>query len=90
MRRVLAVLLLTTLVALAVLAAPAAAQQRRALCSRTANLRDSPNGFVIGRLTRPQRLVVMRRSANRRWTHVRVRSGIAGWIPSTSVCRRRG
>ena len=84
-----AVLLMTTLVTLAVLAAPALAQQqRRSLCSRTANLRDSPNGFVIGRLTRPQRLTVMRRSANRRWTHVRVQSGIAGWIPSSSVCRR--
>jgi hypothetical protein len=87
-----AVLLMTTLVALAVLADTAAAQQqqRRSLCSRTANLRDSPNGFVIGRLTRPQRLLVLRRSANRRWSHVRVQSGIAGWIPSSSVCRRRG
>ena len=87
MRRLVTVLLMTTLVTLAVLAAPAAAQQRRSLCARTANLRDSPDGFVIGRLTRPQRLVVLRRSANRRWTHVRVRSGIAGWIPSSSVCR---
>jgi hypothetical protein len=83
-------LLLMSAVALTLVAdaAVADAAQRRSLCSRTANLRDSPDGFVIGRLSRPQRLLVLRRSANRRWAHVRVQSGLRGWIPSSSVCRR--
>jgi hypothetical protein len=88
-RRLLALLLMSAVaVTLAIDAAAADAAQRRSLCARTANLRDSPDGFVIGRLRRPQRLVVLRRSANRRWTHVRVQSGLNGWLPSTSVCRR--
>jgi hypothetical protein len=88
-RSLLAVLLMST-VALTLAIGPTAAdaQTRRSLCSRTATLRDSPDGFVIGRLRRPQRLVVLRRSANRRWTHVRVQSGLQGWLPSSSVCRR--
>ena len=82
-------LLMTALLSTAVLGpAPAAAAARHALCSAQANLRDSPDGFVIGRLRRPQRLTVLRRSANRRWTHVRVQSGLSGWLPSGSVCRR--
>ena len=72
----------------AVPAAPSQAAERRSLCARTANLRDTPNGFVIGRLRRPQRLVLLRRSANRRWAHVRVQSGLIGWIPARSVCAR--
>jgi hypothetical protein len=72
----------------AVPAAPSDAAERRSLCASRANLRDTPNGFVIGRLRRPQRLVLLRRSANRRWAHVRVQSGLIGWIPASSVCRR--
>jgi hypothetical protein len=80
-----AVLLLVVVVALAV-ASPAAASTRR-LCARSAALRDSPGGFVIGRLYRPQRLRYMRRSANRRWALVRTRSSVAGWMPYRSLCR---
>ena len=89
-RRPLLAVLLMSCLALSRAIGPAAAdaQTRRSLCSATATLRDSPDGFVIGRLRRPQRLVVLRRSANRRWTHVRVQSGLQGWLPSSSVCRR--
>ena len=73
-----AALLLVVLVTLA-LASPATASTRR-LCARSAALRDSPEGFVIGRLHRPQRLRYIRRSANRRWA-------LAGWIPYRSLCR---
>ena len=69
-----------------VLAAPAAASTRR-LCARSASLRDSPEGFVIGRLYRPQRLRYIRRSANRRWALVRTPAAVAGWIPYRSLCR---
>jgi len=68
------------------LAAPAAASTRR-LCARSASLRDSPEGFVIGRLYRPQRLRYIRRSANRRWALVRTPAAVAGWIPYRSLCR---
>jgi hypothetical protein len=77
------------LTTLAVGAAPAGAAERRSLCAKRANLRDSPDGFVIGRLRRPQRLTVLRRSANRRWANVRVQSGLVGWLPAGSVCRGR-
>ena len=85
MRRPLVAVLLMVLVTLT-LAVPAAASTRR-LCARSAALRDSPEGFVIGRLYRPQRLRYVRRSANRRWALVRTRAGVAGWIPYRSLCR---
>ncbi len=78
-----------TLTTLALEPATADAAVRRSLCAKTANLRDSPEGFIIGRLRRPQRLVVIRRSANRRWSQVRTRTGLVGWLPSGSVCRGR-
>ena len=87
-RRLLLAMSLAALILAAVPAAPSGAAERRSLCASAANLRDTPNGFVIGRLRRPQRLVLLRRSANRRWAHVRVQSGLIGWIPARSVCRR--
>ena len=80
-----AVLLIMILLTLS-LAAPAAASTRR-LCARSAALRDSPEGFVIARLYRPQRLRYVRRSANRRWALVRTPAAVAGWIPYRSLCR---
>ena len=86
MRRSPAAVLLIVVLATLTLAAPAAASTRR-LCVRSAALRDSPEGFVIGRLYRPQRLRYVRRSANRRWALVRTRGGVAGWLPYRSLCR---
>ena len=86
MRRSPVAVLLIVVLATLTLAAPAAASTRR-LCARSAALRDSPEGFVIGRLYRPQRLRYVRRSANRRWALVRTRAGVAGWLPYRSVCR---
>jgi hypothetical protein len=57
------------------------------LCARSAVLRDSPEGFVIARLQRPQRLRYLRRSANHRWALVRTRTGLVGWIRHRSLCR---
>lgn len=86
-RLLLVVCVMTALLLTCTAAAPAAAAERRSLCAERATLRDSPDGFVIGRLRRPQRLTVLRRSANRRWSHVRVQSGLSGWLPSGSICR---
>jgi hypothetical protein len=78
-----------TLTTMALQPPTADAAVRRSLCAKSANLRDSPEGFIIGRLRRPQRLVVIRRSANRRWSQVRTRTGLVGWLPAGSVCRGR-
>jgi hypothetical protein len=84
MRALVVVLVLLLLMA----SAPTAdAASTRRLCARAVVLRDSPEGFVIGRLYRPQRLRYVRRSANRRWALVRTRTGLAGWIPYRSLCR---
>ena len=90
-RLVLIALLLSAVVltSLALRPAAAGAAERRSLCAKRANLRDSPGGFVIGRLRRPQRLVLLQRSANRRWAEVRVPSGLVGWVPAGSLCRGR-
>ena len=85
MRALALVLLLLLLMASA---APAHASSSRRLCAASAILRDSPEGFVIGRLYRPQRLRSIRRSANRRWALVRTRAGLVGWIPYRSLCAR--
>jgi hypothetical protein len=83
--RIVALVLLLSLLMVSVPAAHAASTRR--LCARSALLRDSPEGFVIGRLHRPQRLRYVRRSANRRWALVRTRTGLAGWLPYRSLCR---
>ena len=84
MRALVLVLLLLLLMASA---PPAHAASTRRLCASSAILRDSPEGFVIGRLYRPQRLRYIRRSANRRWALVRTPTGLAGWIRYRSLCR---
>jgi hypothetical protein len=81
------VAVLALMLLLVMASAPAAqASSTRRLCARSAILRDSPEGFVIGRLYRPQRLRYIRRSANRHWALVRTRAGLAGWIPYRSLC----
>lgn len=81
-------LLVVTLVLLVMASAPAAqAGSTRRLCAPSAILRDSPKGFVIAHLYRPQRLGYIRRSADRRWALVRTRTGLAGWIRYRKLCR---
>jgi hypothetical protein len=81
------VLVVALMLLLLMASAPDAhAASTRRLCARTALLRDSPEGFVIGRLHRPMRLRYVRRSANRRWALVRTRAGLAGWLPYRSLC----
>ena len=90
-RRLLVLLMiaLTSLTPIALDPASAEAATRGKLCAERANLRDSPRGFIIGRLRRPQRLTIIRRNPDRRWTQVRTSTGLAGWLPSGSVCRGR-
>lgn len=63
------------------------ALSERRLCADRANIYDTPGGFVIGRLYKPARVRVLRRSANRRWLHVRTKTRLTGWIITGAVCR---
>ena len=87
-RRMLVLTLLTSFLLLGVGAATSSAASTRKLCSARANLYDSPGGLVVGRLHRPQRVTVLRRNANRRWVHVRARTGLRGWLLAGALCRR--
>ena len=66
--------------------AAGAAGPARRLWSPRANLYDTPQGVVIGRLYRPERVHVLRRSANRRWANVRA-AGRSGWLLVSKLCR---
>jgi hypothetical protein len=86
MRRVATLALVLVLLVTLTPTDPAAASTRR-LCARVAALRDSPKGFVIARLRRPQTLRYVRRSADRRYALVRTKTGLVGWIGARSLCR---
>lgn len=88
MRQLGIVITVSALLLLTVLASPAAADRRR-VCAPSANLRDTPSGFVVGRLYRGQRINVLRRNVNRRWAHVRTSTALTGWVPTGALCRRR-
>ena len=70
------------------LVAPAIADgaTRKRVCSRSATLRDTPRGFTIAQLKRGQRVVIVRRSAERGWSNVRTASGLPGWMLTRSLC----
>lgn len=87
-RTLLATMCLVTVLLLLALSPSAHAQSRsRAVCAGAATLRDTPRGFVIARLYRRQRVVVLRRSAARGWVPVRAPGGLPGWILARSLCR---
>jgi hypothetical protein len=73
---------------LAVAAAPASASAEpasRALCRDVTAMRDSPNGYAIGYLHRPQRVTLLHDGVLR-WSLVRSRSGLVGWISDKALC----
>ena len=59
----------------------------RTLCVDMVALRDSPSGYAVGYLHRPQRLYVLTDSTNHRWVLVRAaRGGLTGWILRGALC----
>jgi hypothetical protein len=78
-------------VALLALAAPAAAPAKeraapsRALCRDVTAVRDSPDGYAIGHLHRPQRVTVLHEGVAR-WALIRSRAGLVGWISEKALC----
>jgi hypothetical protein len=79
--------LVVALALIATLAPSADAATMRSLCAPTAVLLDSPEGFAIAHLRRPERLEVRRRSANGRWALVVTGRGTVGWLPVNRLCR---
>jgi hypothetical protein len=78
-------------VALLMLAAPASASAKegavssRALCRDVTAVRDSPDGYAIGYLFRPQRVTMLHEGVER-WALIRSRAGLVGWISERALC----
>lgn len=76
------------MLALAPVSSASASASSRKLCFARTVLRDSPGGFVIGHLVRPQTLLVFLHDVSGGWSYVRVRSGTQGWIASRALCKK--
>ena len=79
------------LIAAAAVAAPssasasASAPPTRALCRDVTAVRDSPDGYAIGWLHRPQRVTLLHEGVAR-WALIRSRAGLVGWISEKALC----
>ena len=79
------------LIAAAAVAAPssasasASAPPTRALCRDVTAVRDSPDGYAIGWLHRPQRVTLLHEGVAR-WALIRSRGGLVGWISEKALC----
>jgi hypothetical protein len=67
----------------------ASASVSRKLCFERTVLRDSPGGFVIGHLVRPQTLLVLLHDVSGGWSYVRVKTGTQGWVASRALCKSK-
>jgi hypothetical protein len=72
---------------LLVAADPASAAASRHLCADRVAVWDSPDGFVIAHMYRPQHVRVLATTDHRRWSLVHF-SGVdlRGWILSRALC----
>jgi hypothetical protein len=67
-------------------AAPAAAASRR-LCADRVAVWDSPDGFVIAHMYRPQQVSVLATTDHRRWSLVHFAAvDLRGWILTRALC----
>jgi hypothetical protein len=79
------------LAAVTILAAPAAPGTAdkahvATTCARQARVLSTPGGLVVGFLARGAPVIVLRRTASRRWTEVRAVHSIVGWIHTRDLC----
>jgi hypothetical protein len=84
-RNALALLALLALAAPASAAAKERAASSRALCRDVTAVRDSPDGYAIGYLFRPQRVTMLHEGVAR-WALIRSRAGLVGWISEKALC----
>lgn len=82
-------MLAATLLALLPSGSASAASASRKLCFERTVLRDSPGGFVIGHLVRPQTLLVLLHDVSGGWSYVRVKTGTQGWVASRALCKSK-
>ncbi len=83
-----ALALITLALAAAGAPAPAAAASgKREICADKVAVWNSPGGFVIAYLYRPQKLRVISTARRRTWSLVRFDSGPRGWIPTSKICK---
>jgi hypothetical protein len=67
-------------------AAHAASAQR--LCADRVSVWDSPDGFVVAHVFRPQRMRVLATTDHRHWSLVHFEDvDLRGWILSRAICR---
>jgi hypothetical protein len=59
----------------------------RKICVDKVAVWDSPGGFVIAYLYRPQTLRVLGTAQRRKWSLVRFDDGPRGWIPTNKICK---
>jgi hypothetical protein len=82
-------LLLALFVAALVPSADALAAERGRVCKvYRAPVLNSPDGFVVGYVFRPDPVRILRRSANRRWLRVVTSQELRGWVRARYICRR--
>ena len=65
-----------------------AAERARVCKVYRAPVLNSPDGFVVGYLFRPDPVRVLGRSANRRWTRILTSDELRGWVRARYLCRR--
>jgi hypothetical protein len=68
--------------------ATASAASTRSLCADTVSVWDSPGGFVIAHMFRPQTLRLLATADAHRWSLVYfTRAHLRGWVLSSAICR---
>lgn len=81
--------LLAVVLSLTATAAQASAAERARICKvYRAPVLNSPDGFVVGYLFRPDPVRILRRSANRAWVRIDTANELRGWVRSRYLCRR--
>jgi hypothetical protein len=55
-------------------------------CARQTRMVGTPGGLVVGFLARGAPVIVLRRTANHRWTEVRAVHSLVGWIHTRDLC----
>jgi hypothetical protein len=85
---VLALLLALAISALVPSAEALAAERGRVCNVYRAPVLNSPDGFVVGYLFRPDPVRILRRSANRGWMRITTSHELRGWVRARYICRR--
>jgi hypothetical protein len=56
------------------------------ICAPRATLYEAPSGIPIGVVTGGSSVLVLKRTANKRWTRVRTAITARGWVRTSTLC----